>query len=312
MSTHYSLGSMHARLIISLVAIIVLCTLTGCGGASSGLPKIVGIVISPDDFTAHIGDVIEFRAWGEQEGGELRLLYNEDLVWESSDPLVGTIDSLGEFTAISPGPTQVTGTYEDLPPDTALVTVEPTGPQPTADYYPLDLGYWWEYTGSEVGPGGVRPQQEITLTVTCLRQVVGAGETWYELRVQYTDPQQAPRYMYFQHDGEGLRELYADDSTLYKLKAPIQVGTQWPDPQDPQHTFEIESVTDQVTVPAGVFEDCVKVHEHNVVQGGDDWDIFAWFKADVGVVKSEYSEIDPDTGEEVWIYQELVAYSVGG
>jgi len=275
------------------------------------LPAIVSIDIT-DDFTAHVGDVVDFHALGEQETSGWRWLYNEDLTWESSDPAVGTIDSLGEFTATGLGTTVVTGTYEDLPPDTAEVTVVELGPQPTADYYPLDLGYCWEYTGSEVEPGGVRLAQEITLTVSCLRQVVAIGEVWYELRVQFTDPQQAPRYMYFQHDDEGLRELYADDSTIYKLKTPILVGTQWDDDQDPQHTFEIESVTDEVTVPAGTFENCVKVHEHNVVQGGDDWDIFAWFKAGVGVVKSEYSEIDPDTGEEVWIYQELVAYSVGG
>jgi len=275
------------------------------------LPAIVSINIT-DDFTAHVGDVVDFYVWGEQEGGELRWLYNEDLTWESSDPLVGTIDSLGEFTATGLGTTVVTGTYEDLPPDSALVTVVELGPQPTADYYPLDLGYWWEYTGSEVGPDGVRPQQEITLTATCLRQVVGIGQVWYELRIQYSDPQQAPRYMYFQHDGEGLRELYADDSTVYKLKAPVEVATQWDDPLDPQHSFEIESVTETVDVPAGVFEDCVKVREHNVAQGGDEWDIFTWFKAEVGVVKSEYPEIDPDTGEEVWIYQELVDYSVGG
>jgi len=275
------------------------------------LPAIVSIDIT-DDFTAHPGDVVDFHALGEQETSGWRWLYNEDLTWESSDPLVGTIDSLAEFTATGLGTTVVTGTYEDLAPDFAEVTVVELGPQPTADYYPLDLGYWWEYTGSEVEPGGIRPQQEITLTVTCLRQVVSIGEVWYELRVQYTDPGQSPRYMYFQHDDEGLCELYADDSTVYKLKAPIEVGTQWDDPLDPQHTFEIESVTETVDVPAGVFEDCVKVHEHNVVQGGDEWDIFAWFKAGVGVVKSEYPEIDPDTGEEVWIYQELVAYSVGG
>ncbi len=275
------------------------------------MPAIVSIDIT-DDFTAHPGDVVDFHALGEQETSGWRWLYNEDLIWESSNPLVGTIDSLGEFTATGLGTTEVTGTYEDLPPDFALVTVEPTGPQPTADYYPLDLGYWWEYTGSEVEPGGVRPQQEITLTVTCLRQVVGAGETWHELRVQYSDPQQTPRYMYFQHDGEGLHELYADDSTLPKLKDPIQVGTYWEDPQDPQHTFEIESVTDTVDdVPAGPFENCVRVREEGVDQYGEYF-VFTWFKAGVGVVKSKLWDYDPDTGEYFWTYQELVDYSVAG
>ena len=316
MNDHCSLAGLRACLIYTVIAIAGLVLLSGCGGGGGGggLPAIISIIIT-DEFTAHVGDVIDFRVWGVQEGGEQRLLYNQDLTWESSDLQVGTIDSLGEFTATGLGTTEVTGTYEDLPPASALVTVEETGPQPTAVYYPLGIGYSWQYTGSEVEPGGVRPQQEITLTVTCLRQVVAIEEVWYELRVQFTDPDKSPRYMYFQHDDAGLHELYADNSTMYKLKALVQVGTQWFDDQAPEHYFVIESDTETVDVPAapvGGFENCVRVREHNVTQGGDDWDIFAWFRAGVGVVKSEYFEIDPDTGEEVPIYQELVDYSVGG
>lgn len=92
----------------------------------------------------------------------------------------------------------------------------------------------------------------------------------------------------------------------------IQVGTQWDDPLDAQHYFVIESVSETVDVPAGTFDNCVRVCEHNVAQGGDEWDISAWLKAGVGVVKSNYPEIDPDTGDEVWVYQELMDYSVGG
>jgi len=297
----------------AVVAIAGLFLLGGCGGGGGGgLPAIVSIGIT-EDFTAHPGDVVDFHAWGVQEGGEWRWLYNEDLTWESSDPLVGTIDSLGEFTATGLGTTVVTGTYEDLPPDSATVTVEPIGLQPTAPCHPLGLGYWWEYTGSEVHPGAVQPEQEITLIVTCVRQIVGIGEVWYELSTEFTEPDQT-RYMYFRHDAEGLCELFYDDSTVYKLKGPIDVGTQWQDALDPQHTFEIESVTDTVDVPAapaGGFENCVRVREDGVDELGE-YTVFTWFKDGVGVVKSEYSEIDPDTGEEVWIYQELVDYSVGG
>ncbi len=311
MNNHCSLAGVWACLLCVLIAIAGLVLLSGCGGGGGGgLPAIVSIDIT-DDFTAHVGDVVDFHAWGKQEGGEWRLLYNQDLTWESSNPLVGTIDSLGEFTATGLGTTVVTATYEDLPPDSATVTVVEPGPQPTADYYPLGIGYWWEYTGSSVEPGGVGPAQEITLTVTCLRQVVGIAEVWYELRVQYTDPGQSPRYMYFRHDEQGLCELFADDTSVYKLKAPIQVGTQWSDDQDPQHTFEIESVTDEVTVPAGTFANCVKVREEGVDEYGE-YTVLTWFKAGVGVVKSQLWDYDPNTGEYFWTYQELMNYSVGG
>ncbi len=310
-----SLAGLRVCLIYAVLSLTGLVLLSGCGGGGGGgLPAIVSIDIT-DDFTAHPGDVVDFHVWGEQETSGWRWLYNEDLTWESSNPAVGTIDSLGEFTATGLGTTVVTGTYEDLPPDSATVTVVEPGPQPTADYYPLDIGYWWEYTGSEVEPGGVHLAQEITLTVSCLRQVVGINEVWYELRVQYSDPDQSPRYMYFQHndqvDNQGLQELFIDDTTVYKLKAPVEVGTTWTDDQDPQHTFEIESVTDEVTVPAGTFENCVKVREEGVDEYGE-YTVLTWFNDDVGVVKSQLWDYDPDTGEYFWTYQELTDYSVGG
>jgi len=55
----------------------------------------------------------------------------------------------------------------------------------------------------------------------------------------------------------------------------------------------------------------VKVREEGVDELGE-YTVFTWFYEGVGVVRSEYSDIDPDTGEEVWIYQELVDYSVAG
>jgi len=119
-NNHCSLAGLRACLIYAVLAITGLVLLSGCGGGGGGggLPAIVSIDIT-DDFTAHPGDVVDFHALGEQETSGWRWLYNQDLTWESSDPLVGTIDSLGEFTATGLGTTVVTGTYEDLPPDFA-------------------------------------------------------------------------------------------------------------------------------------------------------------------------------------------------
>ncbi len=64
-------------------------------------------------------------------------------------------------------------------------------------------------------------------------------------------------------------------------------------------------------MPAGTFENCVKVREDGVDQYGDYF-VFTWFKDGVGVVKSKLWDYDPDTGEYFWTYQELTAYSVTG
>ena len=205
-------------------------------------------------------------------------------------------------------------TSGNLPPATTVVTVVAPGPQPTADYYPLGLGYWWKYSGSAVEPSAVGPQQEITLTVSCPRQIVALGETWYELQVAYTDPQEPPRFMYLQHYEDGLRELFLDNSTIDILKVPVVVGHQWyPDPvNDPGHYFVIEAVTEPVEVPAGTFDDYVRVREHVVLENEDEFDRITWYVASIGPVKSGYFDIDPDTLEEIWVGQDLVAYDVGG
>ncbi len=283
----------------------------GSWGGDGSLPPIIWLSILPHDFAAHIGDVVGFEAYGEQQDGSYRTI-TLDVEWESSNSGVGDINGLGDFTAAELGVTEVVATCGNLPFQTTEVTVIARGPEPAADYYPLGLSYWWQYTGSAVEPAGVQPRQDITLTVSCLRQVVALGETWYELRVAYTDPQVPPRYMYLQHYEDGLHELFLDNSTIDKLRTPIAVGNQWwPDPQEPGHYFVIEPVTEPVEVPAGIFADYVRVREHVVLANEDEFDRITWYVAGIGPVRSGYYDIDPDTQEEVWIGQDLVQYDLG-
>jgi len=282
----------------------------GCGGGE-GATAIMWLSITPGDFAAQIGDVIRFYGFGESKSGDSRLV-TEAIGWESSNTGVGVIDEFGEFTATGLGDTRVIATCGELPAQTTQVTVVAAGLQPTAPYYPMALGYWWEYSGSPVSPRGVRPQQDVTLTTICNRQVVAVGETWYELRVFGTDPQEPPSYMYLQHNNQGLQEIFSDDSTIYRLRAPIAPGEQWVDPVDPEHYFVIESVSETVTVFAGTYQNCVKVREHNITEDGEEWDILTWFGPNVGPVKSGYYVFDEPSQEQVWVGQELLRYDLGG
>ncbi len=285
----------------------VITLLTGCGGGPSGPPPIVSLSIWPEDFTAHVDDLIRFMAFGEDTAGQSRLI-TQGVTWESSDPDVGEIDDAGDFAARASGTTQVAATYQNLPPQTTEVTVVASGAQPTAAYFPLGIGHWWEYTGSEVGPGAIRTQQEdVTLTVSCVQQDVILAETWYRLDVDYTEGR---GYLFYQHDEEGLREWRGGEFPIHLLKQPLIAGQVWLDPLDPEHYFAIESVTETVEVPAGTFNNCVRVREHVVTTEQGEYDIVDWYAVNVGRVKSKYLDIDPDTQEEVWVEQELMQYDL--
>jgi len=76
---HCSLAGPRACLTYTVLSIAGLVLLSGCGGGGGGgLPAIVSIDIT-DDFTAHVGDVVDFHALGEQETSGWRWLYNTDL-----------------------------------------------------------------------------------------------------------------------------------------------------------------------------------------------------------------------------------------
>lgn len=71
---------------------------------------------------------------------------------------------------------------------------------------------------------------------------------------------------------------------------------------DREHTFTVEKLHDSVTVPAGTFDDCMKVRRERVrgnpAKSADDDDKVFWFCPGIGKVK-ELSEIGGGTEELV-------------
>ncbi len=302
----------YSRVLAMIALPVLLCLLVGgCGGGGGGLPAIVSLSITPDDFSARNGDVIQFYAFGEQEDGGSRQVTHQ-VSWQTSDPSVATINSDGKFTAVGPGQVEVSATYNTVDPASTQVTVSAPGSQPAAQYYPLGLHYWWQYTGTPVTPFGVTPQgNEPTLTISIPRQVVIEGQVWYELQVKGTDPQEPPNYMYLRHDEEGLAEDVGTGQPIYPLLPPVQTGHRWIDPDDPEHYFIIEATDETVTVPAGTYTDCVKVREHRITLAQIEYDLFTWFAPDVGPIVTRYPETDPDSGQTTWIEQRLLQVQLG-
>ncbi len=265
--------------ILSTLAALVMVIAIGCGGGG-GLPRIIAVTITPDDFTAHTGDVIRFYAFGEQQGGGSRDV-SQTVSWHSSDPSVATVDTDAELTAIGPGQTEISATYKNITSESTVVTVTNPGPQSTAQYYPLGLHYWWQYTGTPVTPYGVSPQAD------------------------------EPGYMYVRHDQDGLAEHVGAGASVYLLSSPLETGHRWLYGDDIQHYFIVEATGETVDVPAGVYTDCVQVREHCITQADIEYDIFTWYAPGVGPVLTRFPDYDPGSGQTTWVEHRLLDFQPG-
>lgn len=156
------------------------------------------------------------------------------------------------------------------------------GPSLT-DYYPLGIGNWWTMEvvswagGDTTGPNTVEAEIVDDMTVFDYKPCY--------LRVE----QPGADTSYLVLTGEQLR-IYSEppagaSSYDVPLKLPVDVGSIWvysyPPAQDTIFA-EITSNTDSLQVPAGSFENCLRVEISN--QGGI-W-FTTWFTRGVGPVRS--------------------------
>ncbi len=111
--------------------------------------------------------------------------------------------------------------------------------------YPLGEGYVWSY---QVDNG-----IEQVLGVAQVTAVIGP-------RVEVSALGGEP-FVYERRLPEGI---YRPASSTWLLKAPIVVGAEWPAPSG--RTAHVASVSQHIEVPAGAFDDCVRIEE----DGGED------------------------------------------
>ena len=132
---------------------------------------------------------------------------------------------------------------------------------------------------------------------------------------------------FYANDQTGIREIANQESTdvepkpllSYILKYPIEVGTQWTDrvktsliKRGTSISLEnsVMSTTDQVIVPAGAYQNCVRVKSSGKT-GFDSSGAFisveqnAWFARDVGQIKQIYSESGGDSSDKQTFVIEL-------
>jgi hypothetical protein len=186
-----------------------------------------------------------------------------------------------------------------------------------AQYFPLKPGMAWtfRFTGSTGAAGELtttnQPPREV-LGFTAVPQKNDGGDKAYT--EFYADDGSGIRHVAID-ENEGLQSRLSDNS--YVIKLPIAAGTSW---QEIDRTFDgtvydattrIESVNDNVSVPAGTFSGCIRIRstgEASAAKGSarapakvaglrlvaEDDDVsvedYYWLAPGVGPVKATHQE----------------------
>src|SRR5579862_782565 len=160
---------------------------------------------------------------------------------------------------------------------------------PASNYYPLAVGDTWTYRmspGTKVYDAEVMSSRTIEGTKT---YAMAVGDTYSYMAVRPDGV-----YEYGQGDPSQRRKAVLFDPPQLVYKLPFQVGDEWETPalsepnEKNSETVLVDGQVDgveSVTVPAGVFPDCVKVTVDDPRDApADRTDL--WFAPNVGIVKT--------------------------
>lgn len=166
------------------------------------------------------------------------------------------------------------------------------GDELSESYFPLKQGSRWEY--DVISSQG--PTKKLLITNLAPREVKGtkvtprkwelAGSTFIELMKQ----DETGVYRYAEQKGEQAPPDLITPMECH-LKFPIAEGSSWNMATKLGNSMvnvrlTIESLSDEVKVPAGTFKDCVKIKQAGENDAGTSVMGYEWYAPKVGVVKS--------------------------
>jgi len=166
------------------------------------------------------------------------------------------------------------------------------GDELNESYFPLKEGMRWEY--DVISDQGAT--KKLLITNLAPREVSGAkvtprkwelgGSTFIELMKK----DETGIYRYAEQKGEQAPPSLITPMECH-LKFPIAEGSSWNmaaklGNSTVKVSLTIESLSDEVKVPAGTFKDCVKIKQVGENDAGTSVMGYEWYAPKVGVVKS--------------------------
>jgi hypothetical protein len=148
-----------------------------------------------------------------------------------------------------------------------------------SDFFPLALGYTWEYEGE--GNEYASFNRKVVFSNNNLHQIREDNGGTASASVYKVSPAEVTR-VFFQGEAYG-EENYLNSElkeNLAILKTPLKVGTKW---KEPNGTREIVSINETVSTPAGTYNECIKVKISS-----ENSTMNEYFKDGIGMVKREF------------------------
>jgi len=166
------------------------------------------------------------------------------------------------------------------------------GDELSESYFPLKEGMRWEYSVTS-DQGGTK---KLLITNLAPREVQGTKVTprkWElggTIFIELIKQDDTGVYRYAEQPGENAPPSLITPIECH-LKFPIAPGSSWNMATKVGNSkmnlsLTIESVSDEVKVPAGTFKDCVKVKQVGENDAGTAVMGYEWYAPKVGVVKS--------------------------
>ncbi|MDO9532185.1 MAG: hypothetical protein Q7O12_08635 [Deltaproteobacteria bacterium] len=166
------------------------------------------------------------------------------------------------------------------------------GDELSESYFPLKAGMRWEYNIiSDQGATkkllitNLAPREVSGTKVTPRKRELG-GTTFIELMKQ----DETGTYRYAEQAGEKAPPTLVTPMECH-LKFPVAEGSSWNmaaklGNSTVNLSLTIESLSDEVKVPAGTFKDCLKIKQVGENDAGTSVMGYEWYAPKVGVVKS--------------------------
>jgi len=152
-----------------------------------------------------------------------------------------------------------------------------------ADYLPLTKGSTWEYEGE--GNEYASFKRKVLFTKDNLAQTSDDNGGTVMTRVIETSDN-GLKILYFQPEdyqpSNLLETNFTANSQNLIIKNPIQVGTNWNDPDGKKEIVSLNAVVDS---PLGKFDNCLKI---KITTEKDTSIVYQYFQKGVGMVKQEF------------------------
>lgn len=159
-------------------------------------------------------------------------------------------------------------------------------------YYPLKEGMRWEY----LIISNTSDTKKLNITNLAPREVQGKKVTprkWDlggQVFIEFMEKDDSGIYRYAEQVGDKGTPTLVTPKECH-LRFPVSEGNNWNMSTKMGNstlnvTFTIESVSENVTVPAGTYKDCLKIKQAGGNDAGASVMGYEWYAPKVGIVKS--------------------------